>query len=74
MSKPYDPLHVEIARWPGARLVIEEAGKHIRAVAHFAGKSRFITISRSLSDRRGALNAVADLKRELRTLGAERVA
>lgn len=49
------------------------SGGHVACVLKFNGKSRFTVFPGSASDYRGALNHIADLRAELRNLGAERV-
>ena len=62
----------ELALWPGVTWRCETAGKHVKVHLTYAGRTRFVTRSRTLSDYRGVRNHVGDIKRTLRLLGAER--
>jgi hypothetical protein len=51
---------------------IEPRRKHQAVVVAHAGRKIVVMIPATPSDRRGALNAVADLRRQLRLAGAAR--
>lgn len=64
----------ELTAWPGVTASFERTAKHQRAVFSFGGATRFVVFPTSGSDsRRGALNFLADMRKELRALGAVRV-
>lgn len=63
----------ELDYWPGARVEFSKRAKHAEARLYFGSVSRFVTIPDTPSDRRGALNSIADVRRELTTLGATRL-
>lgn len=63
----------EVERWPGASVRFERGSKHVRARLSYKDRERFVVMAATGSDRRGVLNAVRDVRRELRTLGAERI-
>jgi len=44
-------------------------GTHVRVSIRYGGKTRFVTLSLSASDRRAAQNQIRDVKRELRNMG-----
>ena len=62
----------EAARWVGVRVSFEEKRRHLIARLEYEGRERFVVIPRTSSDWRSSLNTVADMRRELRTLGATR--
>ena len=67
-------LDAELTRWPGVEhtLVCGTRGAHPRLVLSYQGRSRFVVMPGSPSDRRVGLNVRADVRRELATLGARR--
>lgn len=64
----------ELDYWPGARVEFSLRSKHAQAVLHYGGGSRFVVIPSTPGDsRRGALNSLTDVRKELTALGASRV-
>lgn len=63
----------EVERWPGVSVRFERGSKHVRARLFYSDRERFVVIAANSGDKRGVLNAMRDVKRELRTLGAERI-
>jgi hypothetical protein len=69
-----EAIEAEVAEWPGVKVQFVEGSKHPRAKLAFEGKFLSVTFSGTPSDRRSTLNTLSDLRRSLRTLGAERAA
>jgi hypothetical protein len=68
-----DPVESELARWPGVTYRREQRGKHNALVLSYRGATRFVIYAATPGDtRRGALNHLADVRAELRVLGAVR--
>lgn len=67
-------IREELAYWPGVAVEFGRRSKHRAATFHFAGSTRFVVYPDSPSDaRRGHLNSLADVRKELAALGAERL-
>lgn len=65
----------EIAEWPGVTHRLEIGGKHKRIYVCFRDAERFVVYPTSPSDAvRGVLYFLTDLRKELRAIGAQRVA
>lgn len=63
----------EVARWAGVSARFEDNARHPRIVLSFSGAERFVVYPASPSDsRRGLARFLADVRRTLRDLGAER--
>ena len=62
----------ELDHWPDVRWEIEKRSRHHRLHLTYRGQSRFIVCPSSQSDVRSLKNKVTDIRREARTLGAER--
>jgi hypothetical protein len=70
-----DAVELELSRWPGVTFHREVRGKHYALVLAYRGATRFVIYPASPSDsRRGALNHLANVRAELRALGAQRLA
>lgn len=64
----------ELAYWPGVDVEFGRRAKHRQATFHRHGETRFLVFPDSPSDsRRGALNCVAAMRKELAELGAQRL-
>lgn len=63
----------EVNLWPGALVLFEQRKKHVCARLFYNEKERLVFMSATPSCRRATLNAVSDIRRELRALGAERI-
>lgn len=62
----------ELERWPGASVTFTNGGKHLTATLAFGGRTRKVICAQTLSDNaRGTRNHVSQVRRELKTLGAE---
>ncbi|WP_416463236.1 hypothetical protein [Sphingomonas sp. VDB2] len=73
--KPDDDIRQEVRRWPGATVNFDRTGRHPRAVLHFNGRERFVTIPGTPGDTaHGPKNNIAIVRRTLKALGAIRVA
>ncbi|WP_148648311.1 hypothetical protein [Sphingobium cupriresistens] len=73
--KPDDDIRQEVRRWPGATVNFDRTGRHPRAVLHFNGRERFVTIPGTPGDTvHGPKNNIAIIRRTLNALGAIRVA
>lgn len=48
---------------------VHARASHVRVSIRYNGKSRFVTLSLSASDKRAAQNQIRDVKRELRNMG-----
>lgn len=69
-----EAISAEVERWPGVTVAFEDGGKHPRAVLTFGDQSRFVVYPASPSDsRRGVLNCLTGVRRELDGIGAERL-
>lgn len=65
----------ELERWPGATVSFANGGKHITATLGFQGRTRMVVCASTLSDNsRGGKNHIAQVRRELLSLGAARIA
>lgn len=62
----------EIREWPGATFTIDNSRPHPRILLRYKNQSRFVVTASTGSDRRGPLNMLARVKRELAGLGATR--
>lgn len=70
-----DPVEAELDRWPGVAWARETRSKHYALVLTYRGQSRFVIYPATPGDnRRGALNHLANVRAELRALGAQRSA
>lgn len=74
MSHAYeDVIRREVSAWPGAAVAFSMRSRHAQAVLSYGSESRFVVLPATPSDgRRGALNSLADVRRELVRLGAAR--
>lgn len=78
MNKEYqEAIEREVESWPGATVRFEHGSKHPKAKLTFAPEGgEPMTLSRPFpgtpSDNRGLQNCIADVRRTLRQLGAER--
>jgi hypothetical protein len=63
----------ELEYWPKTKVEFSLRSKHRQAVLHFEGNKRFVTIPSTSAHKRGPANAVGDVRRELISLGAERL-
>lgn len=62
-----------VAEYPGVTVAFERSRKHYQAHLTFKGQTRKVTFPSSPSDSgRGSLNCRQDVRRVLRTLGAEK--
>lgn len=69
--KTFEALRREIeGSYPGVRADFEP-GNHHRMTLHYRGRSRFVIIPGSPSDRRNFQNTLRDARRELRNLGVQ---
>lgn len=63
----------ELENWPGVGVTFSTRSKHGQAVLSYGGRSRFVVIPHTPGDgRRGARNAIRDVRKELAELGAQR--
>lgn len=62
----------EAACWPGVTVSFEDRSKHAVALLQYEGRERLLFMSKTPSDWRSCLNNIADMRRELRSLGAVR--
>lgn len=63
----------ELDHWPGASVKFQHSKKHNVATVSFNGQSRKVVYANTLSDnRRGLQNHLAQVRKELRALGAVR--
>lgn len=68
-----DGTEAELARWPGITWRHEHRAKHESVVLTFGEATRFVCYPATPGDtRRGVLNHIADLRAELKAMGAER--
>lgn len=74
MSFAYeDAIRREVGAWPGAAVDFSMRSRHAQAVLTYGNGSRFVVLPGTPGDsRRGALNSLADVRRELTRLGAAR--
>lgn len=63
----------EVGYWPGVSVRFERRRKHVFARLHYRGKERFVVLSGTGGDKNGHRRAVMFVRKELRTLGAERI-
>lgn len=69
-----DHVDRELAMWPGVTASRETRGKHLSLVLTYRGQSRFVVYPSSPGDSmRGVQNHLADVRFELRQLGAQRM-
>jgi len=62
----------ELENWPGATVEFKQGSKHPRAKLSFAGLTQSISFSATPSSPRSLHHSIADVRRTLRALGAER--
>ena len=67
-----DFIAPEIASWPGVSYTVDKNRNHLHIVLHYENRSRFLVASKTGSDRRGHLNLLTNMRRELSVLGAKR--
>jgi hypothetical protein len=67
-------IREELAYWPGVEVAFGQRSKHRTAILHYRTETRFVVYPDTPSDtQRGHLNCIANVRKELRALGAERV-
>ena len=65
----------ELERWPGATVAFANGGKHLTATLSYQGRRRMVVCACTLSDNsRGGKNHIAQVRRELLSMGAARIA
>lgn len=62
----------EVEEWPGAEVTITEGKGHPKAKLAFGGKLMHVTFSATPSSPRSVHHTIADVRRALRKMGAER--
>lgn len=68
-----DAIERELTFWPGVSWRFEKRAKHNAVVVTWRNYTQFCVFPASGSDRRGALNQIADLRALLRRMGAQRI-
>lgn len=70
-----DPVEAELSRWPGVTYWREVRSKHYALYLSYRDATRFVIYAATPGDnRRGALNHIANVRAELRAMGATRLA
>ncbi len=59
--------------WPGASFTVDRTRPHPRIILRYRDKTRFVVASNTGSDKRGPLNMLATVRKELAGLGAQRL-
>jgi hypothetical protein len=72
MDNSLRALQHELGKWSGVEQQLDLTHRHPRLYLRFAGRTRFIHFSKTRVDPRGMLNKVHEMRRTLRSLGAER--
>jgi hypothetical protein len=72
-KKAVRELADELENWPSVRgYDVDESGKHVRFIVHAEQGTRFMMMSRSPSDKNASRQRIRELRRLLRSLGAEK--
>jgi hypothetical protein len=67
-------VEAELVNYPGVRMEFSNRGKHDRILFSRGDTTRFLTVPRTPSDWRSTNNAMRDLRKTMRELGATRAA
>lgn len=67
-----DALRREVANWPGVSVRKEARGRHNALVLTLGERERFHIFTSTKSNARASKNAVSDIRKTLRILGATR--
>ena len=62
----------ELNKWKDVEFRIENSGKHVKFYLTVNNKSRFVLLSKTISDFRGKYNQVSDVRKTLIKLGAQK--
>lgn len=63
----------EVRHWPNAEIAFTRSSRHQKLIIRYQGKEAKRIFASSDSDHRALTNAVSDMRRSLRSLGAVRV-